>query len=160
MNTLRIHEVMYKGEKQKQLIGTCKLVSPLSKKEIEYTNDDGEIKSYRIANVKGLLPSGKVIDLTASVPQRTQELMEENGGEFEVGESYLTTVTAQPDRKDPTKLIFFARMSHLTNAGTDNNAIAAEFGAEFGFTSVEQSMTPKMAQKVIQDNLVDEEVIA
>jgi len=132
MNTLRIETVSYEGVEQKQLIGTCKLASKLSEKEIEYTNAKGEVKTYRIANVKGQLPNGKVIDITASVPQRNQELMEENGSEFTVGESYLTTITAQPDKNDPTKLIFFARMSHLTNAGTDNVALAEAFGAEFG----------------------------
>lgn len=136
MNTLRIETVVYEGVEQKQLIGLCKLNSKLSDKAIEYKNAKGETKSYNIANLKGLLPNGKEVDLTASVPQRNQEIMEENGGTFEIGTSYLTTVTAQPDKNDPTKLIFFARMSHLTNAGTDNASLMEAFGAEFGLASV------------------------
>lgn len=136
MNTLRVETVNYEGVEQKQLIGLCKLASKLSEKAIEYTNAKGEAKSYNIANLKGQLPNGKIVDLVASVPTRNQEIMEENGEEFEVGASYLTTVTAQPDKNDPTKLIFFARMSHLQNAGTDNVALMEAFGAEFGLANV------------------------
>jgi hypothetical protein len=141
MNALRIETVVYEGQEQKQLIGLCKLSSKLSEKAIEYTNAKGEVKSYNIANLIGLLPNGKEVSLTASVPARNQEIMAENGGEFELGTSYLTTVTAQPDKNDPTKLIFFARMSHLTNAGTDNTALAEAFGAEFGLANVETTET-------------------
>ena len=159
MNTLRIETVNYEGVEQKQLIGTCRLVTPLSEKSVEYTNSEGELKSYKVANAKGLLPNGKEVDLTVGIPARNIELIEDRGEVFEIGKSYLTTVTVQPNRNDPTKPVFFARMSHLTNAGTDNDALAEAFGAAFGFATVSQAMTPKMVQKVIQDNLVDEEVI-
>lgn len=135
MTVLRVEEVTYKGKTNNQLVGTCKLVSKLSEKDLSYPNKDGETKYYKLANMQAKLPNGNIIDITASVPQRNQEIMEENGGEFTVGESYLTTITAQEDKKNPGKLIFFARMSHLQGGGTDNTALAEAFGDSFSIAS-------------------------
>lgn len=134
MNALRIETVNYEGVSRKQLVGACKLVTLPSEKEQSYTNGKGEKKIFKFANAKGLLPNGKEIDLLCTVPQKNLERMKANGGEFKVGESYLTTITAEPSTADPTKLVFFARLSHLTGAGTDNNALMEAFGADFGLS--------------------------
>lgn len=135
MTTLRVEEVTYEGKVSNQLVGTCKLVSKISEKAIEYQNKKGETKSYKLANLKAKLPNDTVIDVVASLPERNEEIMAENGGEFQVGESYLTTITAQEDKKNPGKLIFFARMSHLQGGLTDSKALMEAFGDSFAILS-------------------------
>ena len=157
MNTLRIEKVTYDGTERKQLVGACKLVSLPNGADQKYTNARGETKSFKFCNAKGLLPNGKEIDLLCTVPEKNLERMKENNGEFKVGESYLTTITAEPSNTDPTKLVFFARMSHLQGTGTDNNSLMEAFGADFGLTGA--FMEPKLAENPVEDNLVEEVVI-
>ncbi|WP_157208562.1 hypothetical protein [Mariniflexile maritimum] len=120
MNTLRIETVKYEGVDRKQLVGACKLMTLPSETEQSYINSKGEKKIFKFANAKGLLPNGKEIDLLCTIPQKSLQLMKANGGEFKVGESYITTIIAEPSTADPTKLVFFARLSHLTYTGTNN----------------------------------------
>lgn len=134
MNTLRIETVTYEGITRKQLVGACKLVSLPSDKEQSYTNGKGEKKTFKFANAKGLLPNGKEIDLLCAIPSKNLERMKASGSEFKVDESYLTTITAEPSTADPTKLVFFARLSHLQGAGTDNASLMEAFGADFGLS--------------------------
>ncbi len=136
MNTLRVEKVEYQGVVRPQLVGACKLVSLPSEANYDYTNSKGEKKSYKFANAKALLPSGKEIDILCSIPQKNLDLIKAKGGSFAIGESYLTTITAEKSNADPTKLVFFARMSHLQGAGTDNNALMEAFGADFGLSDI------------------------
>ena len=123
-------KVEYNGAERVILVGSAKLVAPLSNKELTYTNAQNQTKAYRLATIEITSPTGAKTEMLASVAQRNIELMAEGNSEFAVGASYLTSIDRVEDRNNPGKFIMLARLSHLR--GVEVNAVAmAEFDAMF-----------------------------
>ena len=128
-------KVDYNGTERVILVGSAKLVAPLSSKELTYVNGKNETKAYRLATIEITSPTGAKTEMVASVAQRNIELMEESGAEFAIGASYLTSIDRVEDRNNAGKHILLARLSHLR--GVEVNAVAmAEFDAMFSDVAV------------------------
>ena len=109
-------------------VGLAKLVTPLNDSWKEYANENGETKRVKLVTIELVTPSGKVTSMIANIHEKNIERMEESGSSFEPGRSYLTTLQ-RVERNDGNGLITFARMSHLTNAVTDEAAMDEIFGS-------------------------------
>ncbi len=125
---------------QMELIGMAKLVQPLNAKVLEYTNAEGVVKQYKLANASIELPNGAKTSIVCNVNMRNIELMADQDGEFTPGEEYLTTITRVPSTKVEGEFVFFGRMSHLQGSPTDNKALEDAFGDMF--------VVPATAEKV------------
>ena len=124
-------------------VGTAKLVQPLNMSEKGLmTKANG--KTYRLCTVEIESPNGLTTQMLAQVPSRNIELAIENGVEFKVGSSFLTTLDRVVDKNDATKHVMFARMSHLGGIVTNADA-EAEFDAMFADDVAEEVAEVKLA---------------
>lgn len=121
----------YNGKQQVELVGMAQLTQGLNEKFLEYTNAKGETKRYKLGNAKVELPNGKTAQVVVSIAEKTLDNMANSGNEFTAGDSYLTSLSRVESTKEPGKMIWLARMSHLQGGLTDNDALNDAFGDMF-----------------------------
>jgi hypothetical protein len=109
-------------------IGGLLLIGIPSEKWLEYTNAEGVVKHYKLANAQ-MVNNGVKIPITVSIAKATIDKMSENGQSFNIGETYLSTLTRVESTTEPGKYVVFARMSHLQGLPTDHNAILEALGS-------------------------------
>lgn len=118
--SFKMQEVEYKGVKSNVLVGLATLAGKVPTKFKTLNNENKT--EYVYVQIKFDTPNGEVT-MPAQLFKGNLTKMEENGGEFEVGQNYLTTISRVPSRKVEGEFINLAQMSHLQNVGVDNPAI-------------------------------------